>query len=225
MKKIAVFDLDGTLAHTAPTLALAMNIFLKEMSLPPIDAELMKTFLGNGARVLLKNVYEYLDLPREKKDIDKALEKFFVCYEQTYLEAELYDGVEETVRTLCEKGITVGVLSNKPHRFVPPLIEKLLPGLPIAFAVGQTERPRKPDPTVLLELIKNEGSDAKNCIYIGDSDVDINTSKNAGVTSCVVSWGYRPIEVLKKMNPDVIVDTTEQLCNAVRSFAQNSLKK
>ena len=219
MKKIAVFDLDGTLAHTAPTLALAMNIFLKEMGLSKIDAELMKTFLGNGARVLLKNVYEYLDLPREKKDIDEALQRFFVCYEETYLEAELYEGIYETVKTLCENGVTVGVLSNKPHRFVPPLVKKFFPDLPIAFAVGQTERPRKPDPTVLLELIKEAGSDAENCIYIGDSDVDISTAKNAKVTSCVVSWGYRPIELLKEMHPDIIVDTANELCEALITFA------
>ena len=78
MKKIAVFDLDGTLAHTAPTLAAGMNIFLRESGREEIPYELMEAFLGNGARVLLNNVYEYLGLPREKKDIDEALEGFFV---------------------------------------------------------------------------------------------------------------------------------------------------
>lgn len=219
-RKIAVFDLDGTLAHTAPTLALAMNIFLQKKSLPPIDAQLMKSFLGNGAKVLLNNVFEYLGLPRDKETIDNALAEFFDCYEYTYLEAELYEGISETLATLCDKGITVGVLSNKPHRFVPSLIEKLLPDIPMAFVFGQTERPRKPDPTVLLELIAKEGFDREDCIYIGDSDVDINTSKNAKVTSCIVSWGYRPIELLREMSPDIVVDTSEELCEKILAFAE-----
>lgn len=220
MRKIAVFDLDGTLAHTAPTLALAMNIYLEKNSLPAIDAQLMKSFLGNGAKVLLNNVFEYLGLSREKEDIDKALSEFFECYEYTYLEADLYEGIKETLEALHNEGVTIGVLSNKPHRFVPPLIKKLLPDIPMAFVFGQTERPRKPDPTVLLELIAKEGFDREDCIYIGDSDVDINTSKNAKVTSCIVSWGYRPIEVLREMAPDIIVDTSEELYKEIAAFAE-----
>ena len=220
MKKIAVFDLDGTLAHTAPTLAAGMNIFLRESGREEIPYELMEAFLGNGARVLLNNVYEYLGLPREKKDIDEALEGFFVSYGQTFLDAELYDGIEDTVRMLTDGGVSVGVLSNKPDRFVLPLVKKLFPDIPIAFAVGQTDRPRKPDPTVLLELIAKAGSDVEHCVYIGDSDVDIKTAKNARVTSCAVTWGYRPRDLLTELSPDLIADTPKELYDILKNFIQ-----
>ena len=201
MKKIAVFDLDGTLAHTAPTLAAGMNIFLRESGREEIPYELMEAFLGNGARVLLNNVYEYLGLPREKKDIDEALEGFFVSYGQTFLDAELYDGIEDTVRMLTDGGVSVGVLSNKPDRFVLPLVKKLFPDIPIAFAVGQ-------------------GSDVEHCVYIGDSDVDIKTAKNAHVTSCAVSWGYRPRDLLTELSPDLIADTPKELFDILKNFTQ-----
>lgn len=211
MKKIVVFDLDGTLAHTAPTLAVAMNIFLREEGREEIDPELMATFLGNGARVLLKNVYAYLDLPRKKDDIDKALARFFETYRLTFLDAKLYPGIAEILAMLCEKGVTVGVLSNKPDRYVAPLMKHLCPSVPFAFTIGQTDRPKKPDPTVLLELIAKAGYTPEDCIFIGDSDVDINTAKNANVTSCAVSWGYRPRKVLEDLMPDIIADSTEEL--------------
>lgn len=216
MKKIAVFDLDGTLAHTAPTLAVAMNIFLREEGREEIDPALMATFLGNGARVLLKNVYKYLDLPREKEDIDKALARFFETYRQTFLDAKLYPGIEEILKMLCEMGVTVGVLSNKPDRYVTPLMKHLCPSIPFAFTIGQTERPRKPDPTVLLELISEAGCTPEECIFIGDSDVDINTAKNANVTSCAVAWGYRPREILVDLKPDIIADDTDELMRALK---------
>ena len=218
MNKLAVFDLDGTLAHTTPTLAEAMNIFLKSIGREEISRELMDSFIGNGARVLLTKVYEHFGLPREKNDIDKALEGFFICYEKTYLDAEIYDGIGDALRMLADNGVMIGVLSNKPDKFVPPLVKKLFPDVQMAFAVGQTERPRKPDPTVLLELIEECGSDRENCIYIGDSDVDIKTAKNAGVRSCAVSWGYRSKDALLSFDPDSIADTPEEFLNVLRNF-------
>jgi len=218
MKKTVVFDLDGTLAHTAPTLASAMNIFLRNEGREEIAPALMETFLGNGVRVLLTKVYTHLGLPREKADIDRAVEKFFVSYESTYLDAALYDGIYGCVKMLCDRGVSVCVLSNKPHRFVPPLVEKLLPGLPVAFSFGQTDKPRKPDPTVLLELIRDTGSDPDNCIFVGDSEVDVNTARNAGVKCCAVSWGYREKDLLVSMDPEFIADTAEQLCEILENF-------
>lgn len=218
MKKIAVFDLDGTLSHTAPTLAVAMNIFLREEGREEIPLPLMEDFLGNGATVLLKKAYTYLGVPSEELDIDRARMGFFAAYERTYLGAELYEGMEKTVADLRREGLLVGVLSNKPHKFVPPLMKKLLPDIDFAFTVGQTERPRKPDPTVLLELIDKAGSSKENCIYIGDSDVDIKTARNAGVKAVAVSWGYRKRAVLEELEPDAIADTWEELYEILMNF-------
>lgn len=119
--------------------------------------------------------------------------------------------MRESVETLAKRGYKVAILSNKPDRFVVVLAELLFPAGGISFAAGQGGLPIKPDPTSALMVAGKLGVSAAECAFIGDSDVDIMTAKNAGMYSVGCAWGYRGGQVLREVGADVIIEKPEEL--------------
>ena len=218
MSKTVIFDLDGTLADTAPSLAEAMNAVIVEKGRERIPDDKIISFVGNGISVLVRKAYDYVGLSCNEAEEADGIERFRFYYAKNHTDAIVYPGVAELVDELKRLGVVLGVLSNKPDRFVKPITDALFGEGTFAFSVGQTDKPRKPDPTVLLELIGSVDSTPECCIYVGDSDVDVKTAHNAGVHLCAVSWGFRSEEVLREAGAEFITDSAEALLDEIKKI-------
>ncbi len=207
--KLLIFDLDGTLADTLDTIREAVNMCLTHFGYPTQSYEQVRANVGNGATVLLQK-----SLPREiaedKEAFNRAHKYFNDCYRQTHDRLDgCYDGVYEAVMELKSRGYKLAVLSNKPDELVKSIVKKLFGDDAFKYAMGQTDLPKKPDPTVPLLICNQCGALPANCWFIGDSEVDIQTSENAGMHSVAVSWGFRDRKLLE--GAEFIADNAEEL--------------
>lgn len=212
MIKAILFDLDGTLANTISALQHGINLTMRALGYPESTEEDVLAHINNGARQLIRlSLPEALQSDEEK--VTEALALYNKMYEKTYMETDTtYDGIPEVLTELNARGYKVAVLSNKQDPFVVRLCEQLLPEGSYVIARGQREGvPTKPDPTAPLELADLLGAAPSECAFVGDSNVDILTAKNAGMLAVGVSWGYRPREVLEETGADVIVDLVPEL--------------
>ena len=210
-KRLLIFDLDGTIADTLPTIAEAVNLCTSHFGYPQKSMEEVRLAVGNGVGVLLKNTMPESELLKPEQN-EKIKEYFALCYEQTQSKVDkAYDGMAEAMRELYRRGYILAVLSNKPDKLVKMIVNNIFPDGIISVSMGQTELPKKPDPTVPLLIAENFGVSPNDTYFIGDSEVDVITGKNAGMVSVAVSWGLRERRVLEEAEPDVIIDTREEL--------------
>ena len=210
-KKLLIFDLDGTIADTIYSIRDAVNLTMRKYGFPERTYEQTRDAIGNGARQLI-----YLSMPDDKRGdselIDRVLADYDAFYGQTYDRVEdCYDGMEHALRTLRARGYTLAVLSNKQDEYVKKIMAYLFEKDFFIEAQGQTELPRKPDPTVPLMIASAAGVLAEECAFIGDSDVDVLTGKNAGMATVACSWGYRPRELLLECGADFLIDEPGEL--------------
>ena len=210
--KALIFDLDGTLADTIPAIAEAINMTMRELSLPTHTEDEVKSFIGKGPRHLVSE-----SLPKDKRDadaclVDRALAIYNYKYSQTYLHTDrLYDGIEEALITLS-KHYKIAVLSNKQDEYVKALVKQLLPQGIYQIACGSIDCiPAKPSPELALTVIKELGVAPHECVMIGDSDVDILTAKNAGLHILAVAWGYMSKDELSVKGAKDILDDPREL--------------
>ncbi len=213
MKKLIIFDLDGTLTDSIYSVRDAVNMTMRKHGFPERDYEQVRKAMGNGARELIR-----LSMPEDKSTdaelVSKVLADYDELYALTYANVKgCYPGVEQVVRQLKESGYFLAVISNKQDMYVKKIVEMLFPDGTIDYALGQTELPRKPDPTVPLMIAEKFGVTHEECIFVGDSDVDVMTGKNAKMTMIACTWGYRPREVLT--DADYLVDNAQQLRSAI----------
>ena len=149
----------------------------------------------------------------------KIKEYFAICYEQTQSKVDsAYSGMAEAMRELYGKGYILAVLSNKPDKLVKMIVKNIFPDGRISMSMGQTELPRKPNPTVPLMIAEKFGVASADTYFIGDSEVDVLTGKNAGMITLAVSWGFRDRAVLEAASPDAIFDTREELLEYFRKL-------
>ena len=204
-----IFDLDGTLLDTIADLATASNAVMEEYDFPTFTDEEIKMKVGNGNRLLMERC-----LPDDKKDLtEEALERFKKAYSKCCLDkTRPYEGMYETVKELYDRGILLAVNTNKINDYCEKLIHKNFPGIEFVKILGNIEGiPTKPDPTGVEEILKLMKLPKEEVLYIGDSDVDIKTAKNAGLQSVWVPWGFRSYEQVKEWGPDHILEKAEDL--------------
>ena len=217
MKKLLIFDLDGTLADTLPTLTESMNSVLAEFSFPLIDDDHTRASLGNGMLTLCRRC-----IPAEYYDDESVympfLAKYREAYARNYLDIDApYEGLIEVIAELRRRGYTVASLSNKPHRYTVDIVEKLFGKGYFAEIRGMIDGvPIKPDPTSFLDIAAKLGFTAEDTIMIGDSEPDINVSQNAGASCISVSWGYRSREQLSAAGATAIIDKTCELLEILK---------
>lgn len=206
-----IFDLDGTLLYTLESLQDSTNYALLKFGFPSRNIEEIKTFVGNGVEKLIKRA---LPINHTQQEFDLVFGEFKTHYQKTmYSKTRPYENVLELLKTLKENNIKCAVVSNKYDNAVKELCEKYFPNL-IDITLGENETiPKKPSPIGVQEVIKLLNS--KSSIYIGDSEVDIQTAQNANIQSISVSWGYKSIDFLKKHNAQKIVNTPKELLSLI----------
>lgn len=206
-----IFDLDGTIADTINAIRDGLNDTMRKYNYPEKTYEDVRRVIGNGARSLVKLCMPQPD-SLDEEQISRVLASYDLAYSRTYLHTrECYEGVVATVAELQSRGYRMAVLSNKQDPYVKGLVRQLLPGGEMEVVMGQTELPKKPDPIVPFLIAQKLGVTPFCCAMIGDSEVDIQTAKRAGMLAVGCSWGFRGRAALEEAGADVIVDTPEQL--------------
>lgn len=211
MIKALIYDLDGTLADTLPSLCQAINMTMDHYGAPLRTCEDVRLAIGNGARMLVKRLLPDA-LAKHEDKVTEALLYYNARYAETYTAADCYVGIQDAVTALCHRGYTSAVLSNKPDKYTVALCRILFPENTFALTQGQQEGvPTKPDPTAPLSIAARLGVRPEECAFIGDSEVDIRTAKNAGMMSVGCAWGYRSADDLRAEGADAVIDTPDQL--------------
>ncbi len=215
MKKLVVFDLDGTLADTIDDLGYAVNFALKENNLPELPLGIYHTLVGNGMEDLVRRSMG------ERGTDDKLYLKVRKAFDE-YYDAHSgdntipYDGISELLLELSRQGVATAVLTNKAHRYVGAILEKCFPYHRFSLFYGQREGiARKPHPEALELMLSELEFTKEECLYIGDSEVDVKTALNAGVDLVAVTWGYRSAEEIKNAGASVLVSTPREILNYV----------
>lgn len=212
MKKLCIFDLDGTLLNTLDSIAYYVNDTMKHFGLPVIETEKIRTFVGNGAKNLISRSLRYNG---SELDAEKVLSVYIEKYnsDALYL-VKPYDGIRELLSKLHENGVTLAVLSNKPHSSTSIMIDKIFGKDLFSVVRGPYNNEKvKPDPAVANEIAK--GFEKENCFFIGDSDVDIKTGRNALMHTIGVTWGFRDRDVLQNAGAEKIVSKAADIADIV----------
>lgn len=200
MKTGLLFDLDGTLLDTLEDLTDSVNHILEANGFPVRTLDEVRRFVGNGARRLIEKA-----APPEA-DVDALLSSFQSYYAaHCQIKTRPYPGIAQALETLGDHPLAI--VSNKPDAAVKTLCTRLFPGIP---AMGETAScPRKPAPDMVLRAMKELG--VERCIYIGDSEVDVQTAKNAAVPCVSVLWGFRDRKEMENAGGVCFCETPEQL--------------
>lgn len=215
MKKLIIFDLDGTLLDTIADLANATNQALAYYGYPTHPIDSFRIFVGNGINKLFERA-----LPENERTTENILRirnRFLPFYNEHNADfSQPYKGIETLLADLQAKGIQLGIASNKYQAATEKLVKHYFPNTSFIEVLGQREGiPTKPNPFILSEILKKAGVQAKEALYVGDSDVDMQTGKNAGIESIGVTWGFRPRKELEDMAPLGIIDEPIELLNFI----------
>ena len=206
-----VFDLDGTLLDTLGDLAAATNYALRTHGMPEHSIDDVRRFVGNGVRKLMERA-----VPDGEANPD--FEAAFVTFRQYYMQHSLdttrpYDGIPETLAALKAKGCHLAVVSNKMMAATQELCRYFFPDT-IEVAIGENEAAgirKKPAPDTVIAALKALGVGQKGAVYVGDSDVDIATARNAGIPCISVLWGFRDRDFLLQHGATTFIKTPSEL--------------
>jgi phosphoglycolate phosphatase len=221
MIKAVIFDLDGTLVDTILDLQTAINCMLIRLGYKTKTKTDVLNAINNGSRELVRKC-----LPKEVQDVEFILESALEVYKEEYSRCYLdksiaFMGVNELLVALRAKGIKLGVVTNKPERFAHDMIESLFEEKTFYSVVGQGSFPVKPNPTSTLLMLKNMGVKPSECLFVGDSDVDMITAKNVGARSVGVSWGYRNASLLTDAGANYIIHNPKSLVDIIEMIKQD----
>ncbi len=218
MKKLVIFDLDGTLLNTIDDLGAAANYALEKCGYPAHSLSAYPLFVGNGVTKLLERV-----LPEDVRNNENIenLRKYFLEYYDAHNTNNTapYDGIVELLKSLSEKGVKLAVASNKYHTAVVKLINHYFGEFQWVAIEGQKDDyPIKPDPSIVFEILSKCPTPKSDVLYVGDSGVDMDTARRACVDSVGVTWGFRPLKELQKHYADKIVENPMQILDIVTKF-------
>jgi len=210
---LLIFDLDGTLIDSKQDLARAVNAARAHLGLPPIDDQLVYSYVGDGAPVLIRRT---MGPEASEQDVQRALQFFLAYYGEHKLDCTRpYPGVPEALDRLQRAGVPMAVLTNKPVHTSRAILDGL--GLGKYFRAvygGNSFQHKKPHPVGVEALMAECAAARDRTMVVGDSAVDIRTARNAGVRSCGVTYGFQP-ETLRDDPPDLLVDGLEELADIV----------
>ncbi len=212
-KRTVIFDLDGTLLNTLEDLMDATNFALNELHYPTRTMDEIRRFVGNGAGKLMERALPDGARPFDHEQAMRGFRAYYSAHCEDKTRA--YDGVMELLKQLKEAGCKLAVVSNKPDFAVKQLCEKFFGGI-VNCAMGESQGiRRKPAPDMVEQALLFLGAKKKSAVYVGDSDVDIQTAQNAGLSCISVTWGFRSADFLKQHGAKIIADDPQQVYQAV----------
>lgn len=211
--KVAIFDLDGTILNTLDDLTDSFNHILACENMPTRTHDEIRSFVGNGIHKLIERGVPSGTSPHDIEKVYTEFKKYYAvhCADKT----KPYDGIPELLEELKNNGIKLAVVSNKADFAVQSLCEQYFSGL-FDCVIGERSGVRcKPAPYAVNEVISALKAERSDVVYIGDSDVDIQTAKNAGIDCISVSWGFRDTDFLQKNGAKTIVNAPNEILNII----------
>lgn len=207
--ELVVFDLDGTLINSLPDISAAANKMLSKYGKSVHTVDEYKFFVGNGSKKLVERILP--DFTEEQQAESLAIYKNL--YQQNLVvNTAPYPGIRELLLVLKAKGIKIGVCTNKHYSAVNEILRKVFPEIEFDAVAGErTGIPKKPDPANVNNIINELGIDKSKAVYVGDSDVDMETGCRAGVMTVGVLWGYRPLENMIKAGGKIFINQPSAL--------------
>ena len=214
-KQLVIFDLDGTLLNTVADLANATNQALEQCGYPTHPVEAYYKFVGNGINKLFARA-----LPLEASNEENVLRirsLFVPYYNQHNADCSCpYPGIMDLLRKLQSGGVQIAVASNKYHEATVKLVRHFFPEIRFSAILGQREDvPIKPAPDIVYDILHETGVEKEQTLYVGDSGVDMQTARNAGVESVGVTWGFRSEDELRENEATHIVSKVEEILHFV----------
>ncbi len=209
-----IFDLDGTLTDTLEDLKNSVNHAMREFGFPERTLEEVRSFVGNGVKRLI-----YLSVPEgtSEKTADECLAVFKEYYKRNSLvQTKPYDGIIPMLKELKKQGVKTAVVTNKMHEAAAEIVRIFFSGL-IDLTVGQIDGvAQKPQPDGIYFALRELGASNKKAVYVGDSEVDCLTAKNAKIPCIGVSWGFRDKSVLAESGADCIIDKPQEIFKIIK---------
>lgn len=204
-----IFDMDGTILETLEDMRDSVNVTMDQVGYPHRSLDEVRRFVGNGAAKLIERC-----MPQGAQD--PKFQEAFGFYKQYYdthaqIKTGPYRGIPELLKALKDRGVQIAVVSNKPDEAVKLLAEHYFPGL---FPVAIGQRPgiaTKPAPDSVYEVMRQLGAKPETTVYVGDSDVDIDTARNAGLSCISVTWGFRDVDFLLAHGAQTLVHSAREL--------------
>lgn len=211
MKKLVIFDLDGTLINSIGDLCVSVNQALEKCGFPTHPEDAYRFMVGDGVMKLFERA-----LPAEARTEENILrirDLFIPFYELHNADrSHPYEGIPELLEALQQRGVRMAVASNKYHTATLSLIRHFFPNIDFELVLGNREGvPRKPHPQIVEEILAHTGVTREEVLYVGDTNVDMQTARNASVACVGVAWGFRPKVELAAHNPLAIIDSPAEL--------------
>lgn len=209
MYKLVIFDLDGTLLNTLDDLAASGNYTLKTLGYPTHPVDAYRRFVGNGIPTLVHRMLPEGHTDEQHEQCYRLFQEYYSAHKTDFTAP--YEGIAELVKKLSDMGIICCVNSNKAHEFSCELVQRFF-GDSIKAVIGQGGGfPLKPSPEAALELCRRYDVPKSSALYVGDSNVDMQTAAAAGIDVCAVLWGFRDRDELEAFAPKHIAENSMQL--------------
>lgn len=218
MKKLVIFDLDGTLTNTLKSIQKSANMALEAFGFAPYEVDRYRYFVGNGSAELIRQCLIH-DGDVKLAHFDEVMGKYEEVFEKYCMyEVKPYDGILELIGALKERGFLLAVNSNKPQAQTEDVISSVFGNGVFDMVVGQVDdRPRKPAPDGVNFILSKLGLTQDEAVYLGDTSIDMQTGKSAGVLTVGALWGFRDREELEEYHADAIIESPMDLLNYVGS--------
>ena len=215
-QKAVIFDLDGTLIDSLEDLANSVNQTLSEFGFNTHEINAYKHFIGDGVKILLKRA---TNEETDEQTIEKLHQRFKVIYKKEIdSKTKVYEGIYELLENLEKINYPKAILSNKPHNFTLDCMDNFFSNYSFVNISGQKDTiAKKPDAQAALLIAKQLNKDVRDIYFVGDTKIDIQTAKNAGMKAIGVLWGFRDEKELKDNGADFIVSNTDELYNILVS--------
>ena len=222
MRKTVIFDLDGTLANTLLDLHNSVNFALKKFDFSEISLDNTRKFVGNGLKMLIKRA---LPEGSSEETINMVLREMKAHYaDHCNVETRPYEGIRELLIRLSSEGFRLATVSNKAEPMLLTL-HRIYFAQWIPVAVGERpDLPRKPAPDMVLEALRQLHSTVEDAVYVGDSEVDLQTAHNCNMPCLSVGWGFRSVEDLRKAGAETVYRSPAELYEALHTGAEPFLR-
>lgn len=219
MIKACIFDMDGTVANTINSISYFANNALNKAGLPSIETDIYKKLVGNGAKVLVERMLKTVGAGNEY--YDEVAYEYNTKYDNDFLYlTEPYEGIIDALTALKEMGISIAILSNKPHETALKVSDALFPDGLVDICYGGREGiALKPDPAGVFEIMKKLNVKEDECLYIGDTATDMKTGKASNLYTVGVLWGFRDLAELEEGGADTVISHPSELINIAKKFS------